>query len=126
MTTGQPDSILKPSELTALVTNKLNSNRIHSSLSPLRLLLHFSTPPKLSKKSTMGLQPFLIILMMMLTITHHSNCRDIRRIIAQETEQIFKESEIFPPQEWSNDEEVDPIYGASDRSVPGGPNPLHN
>lgn len=74
----------------------------------------------------MGLQPFLIILMMMLTITHHSNCLDIRRIIAQETEQIFKESEIFPPQEWSNDEEVDPIYGASDRSVPGGPNPLHN
>lgn len=79
--------------------------------------------------------PFLFI-MVMLTFTQLSNCHDMKRVTIEGTEMEFKPepefrspfSTHFPaavPIEAKNDG-VEPIYGMSDRTVPGGPDPLHN
>lgn len=85
----------------------------------------------------MGVQypavPFLVI-MVMLTFGQFSTCRDIHRSAIEGTKTEIK-TQFRSPFPWhfpaaapaeAKSVGTDPIYGTSDRTVPGGPNPLHN
>ncbi|KAI8569373.1 hypothetical protein RHMOL_Rhmol02G0273700 [Rhododendron molle] len=75
----------------------------------------------------------------MLALGNVSNGRHLRRIAAvgkddgftrefnSQYSQPFSDEPGFMgyPEEPGNDS-VDPVYGVSERTVPGGPNPLHN
>ncbi|GKE41394.1 hypothetical protein Tco_1468678 [Tanacetum coccineum] len=89
----------------------------------------------------MGIQytgiPVLAITIIILVIAPVSSSRNIHRItLEEENDQSFKPqhhsnhpwhtpTEAAAPRESSNNE-LDPLYGVSQRTVPGGPNPLHN
>lgn len=86
----------------------------------------------------MGIQklrfPLLVIFIIMLAISQLSSCRHIRQASEEAQQQASKaqfktwfsrHSSAPAPGEYDGDE-IDPIYGVSHRSVPGGPNPLHN
>ncbi|CAL5356111.1 unnamed protein product [Camellia sinensis] len=86
-----------------------------------------------TKQSDMRIQhpgvPILIV--MMLAISQISNGRHIHRITTEEssTDKFnFKFSQHFSAEapEESRNNEADPVYQVSHRTVPGGPNPLHN
>ncbi|KAF5938631.1 hypothetical protein HYC85_022890 [Camellia sinensis] len=86
-----------------------------------------------TKQSDMRIQhpgvPILIV--MMLAISLISNGRHIHRITTEEssTDKFnWKFSQHFSAEapEESRNNEADPVYQVSHRTVPGGPNPLHN
>ncbi|KAI7989590.1 CLAVATA3/ESR (CLE)-related protein 14 [Camellia lanceoleosa] len=86
----------------------------------------------------MGIQhpvvPILIMIMMMLAISEPSNGRNLHRIATEGTGERFR-NEFYSrfsqhlsataPEE-SENEQIDPVYGVSHRTIPAGPNPLHN
>lgn len=86
----------------------------------------------------MGVQypavPFLVITVM-LTFGQLSTCRDIHRSAIEGTKTTEIKTQFsspfpchFPTAAPAEAKSVGthPIYGTSDRTVPGGPNPLHN
>ncbi|WOG90264.1 hypothetical protein DCAR_0209507 [Daucus carota subsp. sativus] len=80
------------------------------------------------------LQVSFLFIMIMISFFELSNCRDIHRSTTEGTTTNMKPGShsSFPsrfpakaPVADSNPQ-TDPIYGMSKRTVPGGPNPLHN
>ncbi|EOY24670.1 Uncharacterized protein TCM_016213 [Theobroma cacao] len=75
-----------------------------------------------------------LVFMIILATSHLSSSRYIHRSLSSEAEQTtraeFSTSPLwhFPAKssEASRAEKSQPIYGVSYRTVPGGPNPLHN
>lgn len=75
-----------------------------------------------------------LFIMVMLSFCQLSDCRSIHRSTAEGTTTHMKPGlhSSFPsrfPAEAPgavNNPHTDPIYGMSERTVPGGPNPLHN
>ncbi|PIN15375.1 hypothetical protein CDL12_11979 [Handroanthus impetiginosus] len=76
--------------------------------------------------------PFLLIILIILSTPHLSNCRDINRKpnkveIASRSRFLFSWSFSVPSSEKSrNKENESSYYRVSHRKTPGGPNPLHN
>ncbi|KAI5601515.1 hypothetical protein POPTR_001G107400v4 [Populus trichocarpa] len=76
-----------------------------------------------------------LFLMIILAISQLSSCRYLHINIRDQTNQTV-ETDVSTQFSWhftakapegSNKDEIDdPVYGASYRTVPGGPNPLHN
>lgn len=125
-----PDLILKD------FTPAYISDQTQFKLPPLPLLSHLSSAELHHIIKAMGIQKLrfpLLIFIIMLAISQLSSCRHIRQ--ASEEAQQASKAEFEPrfsthssapaPGEYGGDE-IDPIYGVSHRSVPGGPNPLHN
>ncbi|XAR55049.1 hypothetical protein NMG60_11030425 [Bertholletia excelsa] len=70
----------------------------------------------------------LLLIVVLLAVGHLSSSRNIpTEALAAErfNSKFFGQFYAAPPKKLGNGEE-DPVYGASDRTVPGGPNPLHN
>ncbi|PSS11424.1 CLE12p like [Actinidia chinensis var. chinensis] len=89
----------------------------------------------------MGIQNpgFPILILVILTITQLSNGRHLHIRITIEASQERSTNEFYPrfsnhfsttaaaaAPEKSRNDQVDPVYEVSHRTVPGGPNPLHN
>ncbi|XWS61806.1 hypothetical protein CRYUN_Cryun07bG0156900 [Craigia yunnanensis] len=73
---------------------------------------------------------FMFFMIILATI-HLSSCRYIHRSLSSEAEQTINtefSTRHFPAKspEASRAEKSQPIYEVSYRTVPGGPNPLHN
>lgn len=86
----------------------------------------------------MGIQQsaFPLLVVLILAVAHLSNGRQIPRLAKEETHRISAEfdsrfSNYFSaaaaaPAGSGNGEQAAPVYEASYRNVPTGPNPLHN
>lgn len=88
-------------------------------------------PIKIMKILNPKFQVF-IILMIILAINQQSSCRYLHRMVGTEETKKTAATEIFTrhfpaeaPQR-SRKEVANSAYGVSYRTVPGGPNPLHN
>ncbi|KAH7864262.1 hypothetical protein Vadar_027619 [Vaccinium darrowii] len=77
---------------------------------------------------------FPLLIMLILAVSHLSDGRQIPRISSEEAHQISVEFALRSSNDFSaaaaaagaSPNEADPVYGASYRTVPAGPNPLHN
>ncbi|CAK7335493.1 unnamed protein product, partial [Dovyalis caffra] len=77
-----------------------------------------------------------LFLMIILAVSQLSSCRHLHINLGDQTKKAAAETEVSPqfslhfpaqaPEGSSKDEKDDPVYGVSFRTVPGGPNPLHN
>lgn len=75
-----------------------------------------------------------LFIVVMLTFTQLSNCGNLQRSTTKGTKTAMKPDlhSSFPSRFPAkapvaiNNPHTDPIFGMSERTVPGGPNPLHN
>ncbi|EEF51143.1 conserved hypothetical protein [Ricinus communis] len=79
---------------------------------------------------------FQLLIVIILAVSHLSSCRHLHTNIGVDDQAKKTPTTLLPPQlvwhfpatspEASAKDQIDAVYGVSLRTVPGGPNPLHN
>ncbi|OWM72010.1 hypothetical protein CDL15_Pgr017893 [Punica granatum] len=146
LTTGLPDPILKrtfmlSSLLASIQTKDFLCNSVSSFIFlALRPQQYYRVMGRRNNDLRLSLRlPFLILITFLIVCPRLSSCRSIGRSIEGSHESPTAEynsrfGHQFPAKtpgttrDGDNEKgaETDPVYGVSKRTVPGGPNPLHN